>query len=52
MRIRAGAIPVPDRSAKLKPVDFSEVLLAVPDDCVLIGGAAHTSCFVELQPAH
>jgi hypothetical protein len=40
MRTKTGAMPVPDRSAKLKPVDFSDVLLAVPGDCVLIGGQA------------
>lgn len=40
MRSKTGAIPVPDRDAKLKPVDFSEVLWAVPAECVLIGGQA------------
>jgi len=40
MRIKTGAIPVPDKDAKLKPGDFSAILLAVPADCVLIGGQA------------
>jgi len=40
MRTKGGIIPIPDKDAKLKPLDFSEVLLAVPEDCVLIGGQA------------
>jgi len=40
MRIRTGPIPTPDQDAKLKPNDFSDVLWAVPSDCVLIGGQA------------
>ena len=40
MRIKTGAIPVPNKDAQLKPGDFSAVLQAVPTDCVLIGGQA------------
>jgi hypothetical protein len=40
MKIRAGNIPIPDESAALKPVDFTDVLLVIPEECVLIGGQA------------
>jgi len=40
MRIKADALPVIDKNARLKPSDFSAILQAVPADCVLIGGQA------------
>jgi hypothetical protein len=36
----AARIPVADKDAKLRPIDFLEVLRIVPEDCVLVGGQA------------
>jgi len=40
MKIRRAPLPQVDKSARLKPKDFSEILRAVPYECVLIGGQA------------
>lgn len=40
MKLRRVPLPQVDKSARLKPKDFSEILRAVPYECVLIGGQA------------
>ena len=40
MKIRRVPLPEVDKSGRLKPKDFSEILRAVPYECVLIGGQA------------